>query len=399
MNVYGIDELTYIEALYNMTGATGATGPQGGVGPAGPQGDAGPQGPAGSQGAVGPTGPSGATGPQGVAGAGNSYTYSVIQDFINCGATSQTLSVSSGSYIPVTVTPNFTGGQPVIFTGNFNSGKTATAVLGAGTPFPDWGCKGLLTCSFSQGPTATAAAGGGIIEGSVILLQNTGGLDVGSASVFNNFFNFSAIGASGLVKYTCGVGIGGVTGGAMYASTGALPAPLVTNGLAANTAIGLCSFSEGYTPPPAAYASYEALLPGSFYIESDAISSIQIWVYNNGSSTTLTFAASYASSWTTTTHALTNPPSLDTSPLNAWNYFKIEFRSTGVVCSYNNPQTGDSFSDTFTTGSFFFGETDSFSGPVFGAFIANPSGVSQRQNLGIDFLNIAVIDQSRANYF
>ena len=82
-----------------VPGPVGPQGPQGPEGPAGPQGETGPAGP---QGETGPAGPQGPEGPAGEAGA----SVTALELTTEGGAvTGGTVTLSDGTEIPITVTP------------------------------------------------------------------------------------------------------------------------------------------------------------------------------------------------------------------------------------------------------------------------------------------------------
>ncbi len=376
-NCYGIDMLTVVEALYAQNGPTGDPGP------------AGPTGPAGA------TGPAGVTGPTGPAAA--DWTYTVVEDFISCGATSQPFTIASAVATPTFLDTTLTSGSRYLVTGNYSATAPATLIASSGISRAGWSSKGLLALSHAMGAT-TAAATGGVIEGGLHFIANGAGLDSTSPSLFNTFFTPGSLGATGRAKMTCSVGLGGTGAGALSSTEGNLPAPTAP-GLIPHSAFGLCLFSDDFDAPGTAVASYDPLTTGSFYVDSGTASSVQAWVQRGASTSYVCFSTSIASVFATVVYAIATPPSLDTNAATAWNFLSIEAQAGQVITSYNNPNTGESYTASWNSGSGFYLPTATFSGPIFGCFLANPNGIAQQQNLALDFLNIACVENFRQAYF
>lgn len=362
--------LTVIEALYAQNGPTGETGA---VGPTG---------------AVGATGPQGATGPT---GPGLPWTATYVEDFLNQGATTQVFGVTSLVDTPVFLDTTLSDGARYLHTGSFVA-NGATLAASAGISRNGWASKGILALSHTIGATTTSLAG------SANFLARGGGLDGTAPNLFNTFFTPSGLGASGVVEVTCGVGIGGTGAGALSSTEGNLDAPSGP-GLIANSAFGLCLFSDNFDGP-ASVPSVEPGVTGSFYINSTSDSSLQAWIYrdDNGDSF-FSIATTTTISNSNVVYAITTPPSLDTNALTAWNYLKIRVESGKAVISYANPNTGASESAEFDAGSGFYTPEATFNAGTFCCYIANTTGGTKRVNYALDFLNCATIEDNRRNYF
>lgn len=363
-NGFGIDMLTVMEALYS-SGPTGAVG------------------------TTGPTGPQGFTGPT---GPGLPWTATYVEDFLNQGATTQVFGVTSAFDTPTFLDTTLSSGARYLHTGSFVA-SGATLAASAGISRSGWASKGLLALSHTIGATTGSA-----IAGSANFIARGGGLDGSAPNLFNAFFTPSGLGASGVFEAACGVGIGGTGAGALSSTEGNLDAPSGP-GLIANSAFGLCLFSDNFDGP-ASVPTTEPGVTGSFYIDSTADSSLQVWVYrdNNGDSF-LSLATTTSISNSNVVYAITTPPSLDTNALTAWNYLKIRVENTKVVMSYANPNTGQTESAEFDSGSGFYTTTATFNAGTFGCFISNPDGGTKRVNYALDFLNAATIEDNRQNYF
>jgi hypothetical protein len=110
----GVDGATGPTGPQGIQGVTGPTGAQGIEGPTGPTGAASTvTGPTGAQGATGPAGANGATGPTGASGATilpTNNTWTGTNAFTNA----TTVSIASGSAVPLTITNEGAGNSFVV---------------------------------------------------------------------------------------------------------------------------------------------------------------------------------------------------------------------------------------------------------------------------------------------